>query len=293
MKAPGLWSHVNFAVFNRTTLSAKPKSNRNTKTIPNTIFHGQFSWFNNDKEYDEYKIRISKFLEHMRDIKPKLRNLSFSFDIGQPKDEWLSWITGLLNNAQCLDLTCANIDWTWTPLRLSSTDRYCCLFNKMQIKYRMHEKRVRCFNELQKVLGKVAPKLVHLKTPFDWSPRSVLLMCRLKQVRILQLGQYMMLKGVQQDMINTLLRNMPQLKELEIKICSPYHNSKLTYSINHAGLELLDISMCKGFFLHELKCPKLTSLKNLEDIHGKDQLLTRRQTGCNAFTPCVDEVHRG
>ena len=261
MKSPGLWSHMNLAVFNPTTSPVKSKSNRNAKTMPNTIFHGAIPLFSNYIEYDDYKNRVCKFLEHMREIKPKLRTLSFSYDIGQPKDEWLKWMTGLLTSGQCLDLTYANIDWTWTPLRLLSSDRYCCLFNKMQIKYRMHEKRVRSFNELQKVLAKVAPKLAHLKTPFDWSPRSVLLMCRLKQVRTLQLGQYMMLKGVQQEMMDTLLRNMPQLRELEIKICSPYHNSRTTYSITHRSLELLDISMCKGFFLHELKCPKLTVLK--------------------------------
>ena len=260
-KSPGLWSHINFSLFNSTGLAMKSKQCRTTKVTPTTPFHGPYPWLSNYIEYDDYKIRINKFLTYMEDIKPKLRNLSFTYDVGQPKDEWLKWILALLNSAQCLDLTYANMDWTWTPLRLSCSDRYCCLFNKMQIKYRMHETRVRSFNKLQEVLAKVAPKLSHLKTPFDWSPRSVLLLCRLKQVTTLQLGQYMMLKGVQQEMIDTLLRNMPQLKELEIKICSPYYNNTSTYAIRHPGLELLDVSMCKGFFLHELKCPKLTVLK--------------------------------
>ena len=260
MKSPGLWAHMSFSAFNSSVSSLRYKSVKSTKSPP-LIFHGHHPWFNSCAEYEDYKGRVLKFLTFVQDIKPKLRSLSFTYDIGEPKDEWLRWISELLHKAQCLDLTYANMDWTWTPQRLTCTDRYCCLFNKMQIKYRTHEKRVRCFNKLQEVLAQVAPKLAHLKVPFDWSPRSVLLMCRLKQVKTLQLGQYMMLKGIQQEMMDALLRNMPQLRELEIQVCSPYHNRTITYSIKHAGLELLDISMCKGFFLHELTCPRLTVLK--------------------------------
>ena len=261
MKSPGLWSHINFSSFSPTGLAVKSKQCRSAKVTPTTFFHGPYPWLSNYIEYDDYKARISKFLAYMEDIRPKLRHLSFTYDVGQPKDEWLKWMIALLNGSQCHDLAYANIDWTWTPLRLSCSDRYCCLFNKMQIKYRIHETRVHSFNKLQEVLAKVAPRLVHLKTPFDWSPRSVLLMCRLKEVRTLQLGQYMMLKGIQQEMLDTLLRNMPQLRELEVKVCSPYYNSTSTYAIRHPGLELLDISLCKGFFLHELMCPRLTVLK--------------------------------
>ncbi len=260
MRSPGLWAHMNFSAFNPAAVSQKCKSFRGVKAMPLT-FHGQFPWFCNNVEYDEYKGRVHKFLTYVQDIKPKLKSLSFVYDLGEPKDEWLKWITDLLDKAQCQDLTHANIDWTSTPLRLSCTDRYCCLFNKMQIKYRLHEKRVKYFNKLQGVLAKVAPKLSHLKVPFDWSPRSVLLMCRLKQLRTLQLGQYMMLLGVRQEMVDTLLRNMPQLRELEIRVCSPHQNYTTTYSIAHSGLQLLDVSTSKGFFIHELECPQLTVLK--------------------------------
>ncbi len=257
MKSPGLWSHLNFSMFHHSS-QMRNKSRLKTSALG---YQYQYPVFNSSTEYDDYKQRVSKFLSFLESVRPKLKHLVWSYDIGQPKDDWLNWIIEMLRKSQCQNLTYVNMDWTWTPLRLPSSDRYCCLFNKMQMKYRLHEKRIRCFNKLQDALAKEAPNLSHLKMPFDWSPRSVLLLCRLKNLQTLQLGQYMMLTGVQQEMMDTLLHNMPQLRELEMKICSPNYNSSTTYAINHKYLELLDISGCKGFFLSQLDCPNLKFLK--------------------------------
>ncbi len=259
MKSPGLWSHINFSMFNH-SIQMRNKQSRFNKTsaLGYPYQHPVFSSFT---EYDDYKQRVSKFLAFLETVRPKLKHLVWSYDIGQPKDEWLDWIIEMLRKSQCQNLSYANMDWTWTPLRLPSSDRYCCLFNKMQLKYRLHEKRIRCFNRLQEALAKEAPNLSHLKTPFDWSPRSVLLLCRLRNLQTLQLGQYMMLKGIEQEMMDTLLHNMPQLRELEMKICTPNYKSNTVYAINHKYLELLDISGCKGFFLCQLDCPNLKFLK--------------------------------
>ncbi len=276
MRSPRLWCDIDFTVFDAPIQKLKHGPQQK-------IF--QFRWFTSCTEYNDYRQRILMFLDFLKKMKPRLEFLRFAYDIAHPKDEWLQVLLTFLSDAQCQDLVTADIDWTNTPVRPPCADIFCCLFNKVRVLYTLHVSRIKKFHVLLDRLSKVAVNLSNVTIPFDFSPRSVLLLSRFKELRILRLKKHVLVKPLDQYMVDTLLESLPNLQQLELQICMPAYSSQQLYRISHKYLQVLDVTMCQGFFINSMDLPELHTIC-IGRMPWKGPLVVRE----NNKIPCLYEI---
>ena len=251
MRHPRVWNDIDFTVFDAPI--QKLKHSPQSKSF-------QFRWFTTCTEYNQYRQRLLAFVEFLKKMHPMLEYLRFAFDIAHPKDGWLQVVSDFLDHSQCRDLKTVDLEWTDTPVRPPCADVFCCLFNKVRVIFTHHIRRVKTFHKLMDQLTKVAVSLTNVSVPFDWSPRSILLMCRLKELRVLKLQKYVLLRKMDQNLIDVLLANLPNLHHLKLEVCMPSYSNRQTYKICHPQLQILDISQCQGFFVKSMNLPELQTL---------------------------------
>lgn len=278
LRSPRLWAKLDLACFNPPV--QRIKHHPNAKPF-------QFSWFTTVNDYVTYKQRMLNFFEFLRDLEPRLSSFSMCFDISSERDQWLKLITDLLDHCQCRDLTRLAANWTLTPVQPPCMETFCCLFNKVRHLVHLHFARVRKFYLF---LEKITRKMCHLQCiqmPFDWSPRSVLLLCRLTHLQSLSLQRYINMRCLSQELLETVLRALPDLHSLTLEVVQPVFSSRQTYKLEHQQLRTLDLSGSKGFFLHKLVTPQLRVFRtSRHPWHGP---LVARSTNC---TPCLYELLR-
>ena len=244
MYLPGLWSHINLNIFDAAVMS---KAGGSPKM-------GMCARFN------IYMARMRKYFDFLCSLHANMRSLTFHLDVAHPRDNWLSLILSFLETTLCDNLRVLDIDWTVTPVRPCQVDMFCCVFNKVRSAFRHHRQRVGCFHQLMAVLTRRAPSVRTLHMPFDWSERSVLHLCRLRQLEVLKLTKYVNLNRLSQDLLDTVLANLPCLRHLELEVCMPTFSSQTLYSVAHNTLETLDVSRSRGFFLKRVGLPRLRTL---------------------------------
>ena len=248
----GLWCHIDFNVFN-------PIHCHNSST--RGLSPSQYPWFMTVTEYNKHCLRVQKYMAFLQSVVPHVRFLRFAYDIVNPKDEWLKHLLNFLEHSNCKMLQALDMDWTLTPVRPPCADRFCCFFNKARTALQRHVRRVLALHELLNKLTRAAPMVTQLSLPFDWSERSILLLCRWKHVEKLSLGSYVQLRLLQQEPLSLLLGKLTQLQELRLTICSPIlENQKNMYTFTHPKLKTLDTRECQGVFIKSLKTPYLVVL---------------------------------
>ncbi len=277
MRSPRLWNDIDFTVFDAPT--QKLKHSPQAKSF-------QFRWFTTVREYNAYRQRVLEFLGYLRHISPMLEYLRFSYDIAHPKDNWLQVISDFIDNSQCRDLARVDIDWADTPVRPPCVDVFCCLFKKGRVLLTHHMKRVPLFHTLLAKLTRVAINLSNVSIPFDWSARSVLLMCRLRELRVVHLRKYVLMRTLQQSLVDLLLAHLPHLTHLTLEMCMPAYSSRQLYTLSHPHLQVLDTSQCQGFFLKKVDLPQLHTL-HIGHMSWKGPLVATRE---NNTIPCLYEI---
>ena len=241
---PGLWSDVNLNIFDATMMnkgSGSPKMGMCAK-------------------FNQYMVRMRKYFAFLNGVNPAVKSLAFRLDVAHPRDNWLQLIVSLLEAALCDGLQTVDIDWTVTPVRPCQVDLFCCVFNKVRSAFRHHRLRVKCFHQLMATLTTRAPHVRTLRMPFDWSARSVLHLCRLRQLEVLKLTKYISLSRLTQDLLDTVLDNLPCLRHLELDMCMATYSSETLYSLSHRTLETLDLSHSQGFYLKRISLPRLRTV---------------------------------
>ena len=244
MCLPGLWSNVNLNIFDATMMN---KGNGSPRM-------GMCAKFN------QYMVRMRKYFAFLNGVNPTMKSLAFRLDVAHPRDNWLHLIVALLEAALCDSLQSVDVDWTVTPVRPCQVDLFCCVFNKVRSAFRHHRLRVKCFHQLMATLTTRAPYVRTLRMPFDWSPRSVLYLCRWRQLEVLRLTKYISLSRLTQDLLDTVLDNLPCLRHLELDLCMATYSSETLYSLSHRSLETLDVSHSQGFFLKRVRLPRLRTV---------------------------------
>ena len=274
LQSPRLWANVDFSIFN-------PPIRRLRHSIHSRPFF--MEWFSNFTEYNAYILRVAQYVSFLANVKPCLRSLDCAFDlqagtvpstVDTPGETWLQHLLKLLQSAQCHELQRVSIDWTKTPVRPPCAEKYCCLFNKARLKFQFHYKRIRQFHTFFNVLTQRALNITKLTLPFDWSPRSVLLLCRLRCLSQLTLQRYLGLGPLEQYLLDRVLRNLPELTHLNLDLCLGIKMNR--YNLEHARLISLDLGTCHGFQLRRLKLPCLQTL-----------VLPQRVANPGASPPCL------
>ncbi len=250
VRSPTLWSHVNISAV------AEVLFLRLYQSVPAKCRQTEFS---QHLVYSDFKHKLTLFLNTISSFKPCVKHLVFHLDIQNNVDGYLKLILDFVDGSRCSGLKSLTCDWTRTPQR-PPLDKYCCVANKMKTVLRYHILRIGAFQKFLETLVKKCHSIQDLTLPFDWSARSVLLLCRLQNLQSLRLTSYLNLVQVTPPLMDLLLRNLPHLQHLEMSVCIPCYTSKTLYTLRHSAIRHLDLSGCKGFFLDSIDIPSLEQI---------------------------------
>ncbi|CAH1780040.1 unnamed protein product [Owenia fusiformis] len=210
--------------------------------------------------YNRYMRRLSAFYKTLSQIKPNVRTFIMTADIDETKNEpspWLRLIIKLLESFNRIRLTYIDIDWTVSPYRPSTLDRYCCLITKVRSSVRHHEDRLKQFLSLLKYLTKRLPGLLYLTMPFHWSNISLGLLCKFRHLQKLNLKHYFSFKPLPPQFLTVLLLCLPRLTDLTLAVVNATFQTRHVYRVRHPNLQSLDITHCTGFFIRDMDLPAL------------------------------------
>lgn len=207
--------------------------------------------------YAMYRQRMKKFFGYITAVRPVLKRLKFSFDIGDFKDGWLECLLGLLDSARCQELEFAHLNWKESPLKPFQRDSITWSSNDYKDLMSHHRHRQRLFVNFFDQFTAAAPNVSELILPFDWSQRSLRALTRLQCLEKLVLEKYFVFQTLEQDHLDQLFRDLPGLRELTLEVWTPSGYGLLMYSVDADNLQYLDISQCRGFYLQSLYAPSL------------------------------------
>lgn len=213
--------------------------------------------------YNSYKKRIKSFIEFLTKIKPCLFTLKFSFDIGDPKDRWLPQLERLFKFSKCQNLSEVEMNWKDTPAKLlvptkstTSTWSYTdCKNYKFDFRHRQ-----RLFISFFDQITQQAPNITSLILPFHFSERTLSALCKLKNLKHLELKLYFWMQELDQNHLSILLQKI-QLVSLTLEVWVPTGPGFEPYNLKSSSLVTLDISPCRGLYLEQINLPNLKHLK--------------------------------
>lgn len=245
MKSPQLWSDIDLVTFPPHPNEVDLESDANLAV------------------YEAYRRRAKRFINYLVGIRPMMRRFCFGFDIGDVKDGWMEGLQALLRTAQCQDLEYAELNWNETPAKPFVPENMSvtwCTNDYKDLMYR-HRHRQRYFVKFFEVFTVVAPGVVKLILPFDWTERTLRALSRLPNLESLNLGKYFIFQPLEQQQLDTLFRSAPLLKRLTMEVWTPSGRGLQLFQMQSETLEYLDVSMCRGFYLDRLHLPMLQVFK--------------------------------
>ena len=264
IRTPGVWSHVSLSDF-------------------------PFWCITNDEHnclgncYIRYRVRVKQFLAYLKDRRPLLRSLEFKLDIGENADGYLQPLKNFVDKSNTKELKYASINWKETPVRpFWTTSTGCIQIDEVMQKHRV---RQRLFVGFFDLFTMKCPKLETLILPFDWSEKSVECLLRLKTLKSLVIEKYYVFQKLRQDLIDTLLQGLPNLKQLMLEVWTPSGHGLVFFSLNSRSLEYLDISQSRGFYLSDLDLPKLKVFRVARHPWNGPLVMTDRIS-----VPCLYDV---
>jgi len=243
--------------------------------------------------YEMYKERVQLYVEHLERIRPNVRRFRFAFDIGDYTDDWLDTVSGLLRSLRCSELAVAHLNWKETPAKSTKIIERTLLslsattFNDFTS---YHRRRQRLFANFFDLFVALAANVVELSMPFDWSPRSLQALGRLRRLAVLKLDVYFVPQPVTQSTIDELLHSVPQLRCLSLAVCVSSGAGLVPFRLHSRSLRHLDIAQCSGFYLGQVDLPRLTSLvAAVQPSHGPLGSVAAHRT-CVSTIPCMYDV---
>jgi hypothetical protein len=242
IKSASLWSSVDLTVFPLCT----QKSARHECT---------------ELCYSAYRSRMRKFIKYLVSVKPALRSLRFAYDIGEYKDGWLECLQSLVKASRCIELEVANLNWKETPIRPFWSESITWSTSDYNELMHRHRHRQRLFVNFFDLFTAAAPNVKQLVLPFDWSHRSLLALTRLRRLENLVLEKYFVFQSMEQEALDQLLRQLPNLRRLILEVWTPSGRGLLFFRLSSNSLEYLDVSQCRGFYVGSVNLPKVTVFK--------------------------------
>lgn len=211
--------------------------------------------------YAAYRNRMKKFIKYLISVKPALHSLSFAYDIGEYKDGWLENLQSLIKASRCLELEVAHLNWKETPIRPFWSESITWSTNDYNELMHRHRHRQRLFVNFFDLFTAAAPNVKQLVLPFDWSQRSLLALSRLRRLENLVLEKYFVFQTMDQESLDTLFRQLTNLRRLILEVWTPSGRGLIFYHLTSASLEYLDVSQCRGFYLGTVNLPRVQVFK--------------------------------
>ena len=225
-----------------------------------------------------YKTRVKSFFSFVQNIRPNIRQLRFSLDIG--KKDWQNELETLMNVCTVKNLDIAHLDWTKNSSTPYIVERLNIMNKDM---YYMARRRTRPFKKFFERFTEAAPNVSVLVMPFNWEDHCMSYFSRLRQLRKLVLYKY--IDRVDPSLLNELLENVPGLEKLQLEIhCSPSPCLRM-YNVKHRVLKHLDISQCLGLYMYTINLPELRELKMSRGQWSVGPFLSSPQV-----VPCMHKV---
>jgi len=247
MHTPSLWSIIDLIVF---------------PPFPSGL-DDVFSTDDNVKLYETYRARVKQFVSYLVRIQPVVHVLRFEFDIGDLRDGWLEMLHALFCASLLQELQHAELRWTDTPCKPYVPDNSSatwCATDCKDLMYR-HRHRQRLFVKLFDLFTAVAVNIVSLTIPFDWTERSLHALCRLSNLKVLNLQKYFLFQPLDQNMIDTLFISAPLLHRLTMEVWTPSGRGLQSFCLRSEQLQFLDVSRCRGFYIEDVDLPRLVEFR--------------------------------
>lgn len=217
-----------------------------------------------EAEYEKYKCCISGYVEYLRRIKPCVKNLSFSFDIGDSQDGWTQVLKNFLDSARTKNTKTASFNWKDTsakPSALLDSSNTWSTGNYSDLMYKQR-RRQRLFVSFFDSFTALVPNLESLTLPFDWSTSSVGHLARLGPTLVnLCLEEYFVPQPLDQYLLDRLLANLPNLESLSVGLVLGSGLGVFGYEFSSPSLRSLDLSKCQGFAMTKADLPNLKELR--------------------------------
>lgn len=242
LSSPALWTNVDVPASVRAHLSLQQVDNHRE-----LLYHDQ----------------VKKFLAFIGKVDPCIRRFVFVGDIAEMvnHDSLRSFVT----HARLSEMKYASINWakviTNDTLESGIQQEHENCSSLWSIDEN-HRRRQRHFVHLFEQLCCAAPNLTFLSLPFDWSPRSVDAIVRLRMLEELYLFRYSELQALDCVTLDRIISGLPRLRRLELEVWTPCASGGLTYyGLHSKSLEFVDLSRCRGFAVGHVDLPKVRVLK--------------------------------
>ncbi|XP_078392424.1 uncharacterized protein LOC144675653 [Cetorhinus maximus] len=233
-------------------------------------------------DHKRWRKWVEDYAYHLMSRSASLLVLRASFDLGDEQTNWTQFLLRFLERVNCRDLEELELNWTFTPLEPLSTHRQPSMTQVGMTK----AEQVTNFQTLLERLGLVSPALRQASLPFDWSEHSVQLLTSFQQLKCLELRNFWVFKGICPSSLQQLIRALPNLKRLVLHVMIPVRDLEVTYALESASLEFLDVSQSRGLVFSLLNLPQLKELKARKTIRGII-LNSQTQLAVQSRWPCL------
>ncbi|XP_004086266.1 uncharacterized protein LOC101160391 [Oryzias latipes] len=254
------------------------------------VFHlGQEGLLVSNREFERWKSWVHHYTHHLISRRASLLTLKASFDLGDRYHKWSDLLSHLLDNVHCRNLSHLDLNWTFTllePLDL-----------RVHSKSSSHQEnitkkdQVASFQELLRKLTQSCPRISKMRLHFDWSEVSVSMLMQFRQLRVLELKYFWVLKGVTPSTLQALTKSLPNLKSLTLHILVPLRNPGISYTLESQSLEFLDVSPSRGLVFSCLNLPALREFRAKKIVRGIT-LDKRTRLQIQSRWPCLYQVLR-
>ena len=213
--------------------------------------------------YQNYKRRIRSYVAFICWVRPSVKSLRFSLDIGDMEDGWILLIEQMLSSMHCGILRHANINWKETlvkPFWVDNTGWQDKNYKQLIVRHHYRQKMfVRFFEEFTSL----TVNLTTLIIPLFWSEECIQCLGRIKSLKSLTIQKYFVFQLIDQHLLDKLFIELPNLEKLVLKTWMPSGHGLHLYTFFAPKLQYLDISQSRGLFIGTLIAPELAIFKVL------------------------------
>jgi len=236
-----------------------------------------------------YHERVKKFMDFIGKVDPCIRRFVFVGDITDTV--YHDSLRSFVRSARLSELKYVSINWTKVvvsdALDPVGKQREDCA-SSWSIDEN-HRRRQRYFVHLFEQLCHSAPNVASLSLPFDWSPKSVDAIVRLRKMEELSLSRYSELQALDCVTLDRVIMGLPRLRRLELEVWTPCASGGLTYySIRSKSLEVVDLSRCRGFAVGHADLPRVRVMK-LSRCLWSGPLMVENTTDVYSL-PCLHHI---
>ena len=241
LSSPVLWTNVDV-----------PASVRSVLTSPQADKHDEVA----------YRDRVKKYLDFIGKVDPSIRRFVFVGDIAETvyHDSLRSFIT----SARLSELKHASINWAKVDGSdaAKSMEKQCEECTSSWSVDENHRRRQRYFVHLFEQLCRTSLNITSLSLPFDWSPKSVDAIVRLRNMEELSLSRYSELQPLDCVTLDRVITGLPRLRRLELEVWTPCASGGLTYySLRSKSLEFVNLAKCRGLAVEYFDLPQVSVLR--------------------------------